>query len=150
MWLAGPQQSESCVSWDTVRTPGGRLGPFRFRGVCETSHVCPAARGLLGTEPGSLSGVLAYQLLRQPRGIHDASAAPSETPGPHLALAGAGNAQWSLGCQGRQTREPWLPGAGWLSGSLPLPQGAIWDIFKDALLSLMKYASPRLNFNVPL
>lgn len=31
-----------------------------------------------------------------------------------------------------------------------LPPGAVWDVFKDALLSSIKYASTPLNFNVPL
>lgn len=49
----------------------------------------------------------------------------------------------------RRMREPWLP---WrVAPWQPVPiQGPLWDISKDALLGLMQYARPQLNFNVLL
>lgn len=122
----------------SVERPVDRLGPIRCRRI---SRVCPTEQGPLEwSQAAGVATLLTHtsdilvilimkvQLLQRPRAC--------------TWLWGSLQCQIILGCHLRQMRE-----RGLLVGRVALvadylcPQGAVWDIFKDALLSLIKYAS---------
>lgn len=107
-----------------------------------SSKVSPGAHVTLSRSPGA-----SWQGARQPE-LRPSSHGSS---GSLVILIMKGQLLWtpqaptccwqSLRCHRRQMREPWLPWQGGRVADCPCPQGAVWDIFKDALLSLIKYAS---------
>lgn len=118
--------------------PVGSLRPIRCRRV---SRVCPAERGLLGwslaagvaTPRTQLSDSLVILIMKVPL---------LRRPQARAGLRGSRQCQVILRCHFRQMRERGLRvGGSALAAEYPCPQGPVWDSVKDALLSLIKYAS---------
>lgn len=119
--------------------PVGSLRPIRCRRV---SRVCPAERGLLGwsqaagvaTPRTHLSDSLVILIMKVPL---------LRRPQARAGLTGSRQCQVILGRTPLQTDEGARAAGGRLGfgGRVPLPPGACLGHVKDALLSLIKYAS---------
>lgn len=119
--------------------PVGSLRPIRCRRV---SRVCPAERGLLGwsqaagvaTPRTHLSDSLVILIMKVPL---------LRRPQARAGLTGSRQCQVILGRTPLQTDEGARAAGGRLGfgAEYPCPQGPVWDSIKDALLSLIKYAS---------